>query len=150
MKYCFLKFWVFKNKCLHSVLHLTTLQQINNYNTYITIIIQNHKNYEMLHCLVWRGHLYCCLHLCTHSCHRHILPHVEHILRCRIVTYFQFILDLRVSLPQFFITVNFFIIDHIYISLFLNATLGVCLLKHAGHPWGTFLLSGRIPRILVL
>ena len=23
-------------------------------------------------------------------------------------------------------------------SLFLNATLGGCLLRHAGHPWGTF------------
>ena len=40
-----------------------------------------------------------------------------HILRCGIVAYFQFILDLRVSLPQFFITVSFFIIDHIYIII---------------------------------
>ena len=33
-----------------------------------------------------------------------------------------------------------------YISLFLKATLGGCLLRQAGQPWGTLLLSGRIPQ----
>ena len=38
----------FKNKCLH-LLYIIDLQQINNYNTYNMIIIQNHKNYEILY-----------------------------------------------------------------------------------------------------
>ena len=71
-----------------------------------------------------------------------------HILRGGIVAHFQFILDFRVSLPWFFIAVNFFVLT-IYMS-FLNATLGGHYLKHAGHPWGTFLLSKRIPQISVL
>ena len=37
-----------------------------------------------------------------------------------------------------------------YILLFLKATLGGCLLRQAGHPWGTLLLSGRSPQISLL
>ena len=44
MKYLLLKL-CFKNKCPH-LLYITELQQINNYNIYNTIVIQNHKNYE--------------------------------------------------------------------------------------------------------
>ena len=32
------------------------------------------------------------------------------------------------------------------LSLFRNATLGGCLLRQAGQPWGTLLLSGRTPK----
>ena len=35
-------------------------------------------------------------------------------------------------------------------SLFRNATLGGCLLRQAGQPWGTLLLSGRTPLISFL
>ena len=35
-------------------------------------------------------------------------------------------------------------------SLFQNATLGGCLLRQAGQPWGTLLLSGRTPLISFL
>ena len=34
-------------------------------------------------------------------------------------------------------------------SLFLNASLGGCFLKHVGHLLGTLFLSGRIPQISV-
>ena len=114
MKHCF-KIG-FKNKCPHSF-YITSLQQINNYNTYNMIIIQNHRNYEILHCSVQRGHLYC------HFVYGLIVVIIilflmGDILRYGIAAYFQFILDLRVSLPWFFITVSFFIIDHIYIVIF--------------------------------
>ena len=39
---------------------------------------------------------------------------------------------------------------YIYISLFLKATLGGCLLRQAGQPWGTLLLLERIPQISFL
>ena len=35
-------------------------------------------------------------------------------------------------------------------SLFQNATLGGCLLRQAGQPWGTLLLSGKTPQISFL
>ena len=71
---------------------------------------------KFLHYLVCRGHLYC------HFIYGLIvviviLFLVGHILGCGIVANFQFILDLRASLPQFFIIVSFFIIDHIYIVI---------------------------------
>ena len=71
---------------------------------------------KFLHCSVWRGCLYC------HFIYGLIVVIVifflvGHILGCGIVAYFQFILDLRVSLPRFFIIVSFFIINHIYIVI---------------------------------
>ena len=99
------------------MLYITDLQQIDDYNTYNMIIIQNHKNYKkFLHCLVWRGYLYCHF-IYGLTVVVIIFFLVEHILGCGMVAYFKFILDLRVSLPWFFITVSFFIINHIFIII---------------------------------
>ena len=42
---------------------------------------------------------------------------MRHILGCGIVAYLQFVLDLRVPLPWFFIITSFFIVNHVYIII---------------------------------
>ena len=54
---------------------MTGLQQINNYNTYNTIIIQNHKNYEIFTLFGMEGLFILPFHLWTHSCHHHTLSY---------------------------------------------------------------------------
>ena len=80
------------------------------------IVIQKHKNYEIFTLIGMEGSFKLLFHLWTHSCHCHTLPHGAYF-GSRIVTYSQFVLDLRVPLTWFFIIISFFIINHIYIII---------------------------------
>ena len=71
---------------------------------------------KILHWKVWRGHLNCSF------VNGFIIVVIvfflmRHILGCRVVTYLQFVLDLGVPLPWFFIITSFFIINHVYIVI---------------------------------
>ena len=110
-------------------MYITILQQINSYNIYSMISVQNY--YKILYSSLVYQFVIIVI----------ILFFMGHVLGSGIVTDFKLALDLGASFPWFFIVITFLTINHKYISLFLNATLGGCLLKHAGHPWDIFLLS---------
>ena len=60
------------------------------------------------------------------------------------------ILNLYWTLGRHSLSSSYSLSSTTYISLFLNTTLGGCLLRQACHPQGTLLLSGRIPQISFL
>ena len=66
-----------------------------------------------------------------------------HVLSCWIVSYFYFILNLRMPFPWFFILFVIYDIDVIVSKCYPG---WLPSLRQAGQPWGTLLLSGRIPQ----
>ena len=103
---------------------------------------------KILQWLVWRGHLNCCF---IYGLIVVIIVHflMGHILGCRIVAYFQFVLDLRVPLPWFFIIISFFIVNHIYIII-LECYNGWLPSQTCWPSTGYFSLVQEDPQISVL
>ena len=112
---------------------MTILQKNNNYNIYkskdLCKVLYSHLTYGLVIVVI-------------------IFFFLGHVFGSRIVLDFWFVLNLRVPLFWFFLGIAISIIDHINVII-LKCYPG-WLSSQTCWPWGTFLLSRRIPQISVL
>ena len=95
----------------------------------------------------WEGALHCCFFLFNGLIIIVIkVLFVGHIFQSGIFVHFKFIEYPYISFLWSLIWVTFFTIYHVDVIV-SKGTMG--FFRHAGHPWGVLLLSGRIPQISI-